>query len=46
MEKTTNSAEYKVFKDYIKAIDKKLAAGYASEGSHYSSLEALLECLR
>lgn len=33
------------FSDYFKAIETTLNAGYASEGSHYSALKALLESL-
>ena len=35
----------KFFSDYINSVEKTLAAGHASEGSHYASLQTLIESL-
>ncbi|HEY83295.1 MAG TPA: N-6 DNA methylase [Dehalococcoidia bacterium] len=40
-----NPGELSVFAAYLKSIQTTLAAGYASEGSHYPSLKVLLESL-
>lgn len=40
-----NSSELRAFSDYSKDVQETLAAGYASEGSYYPSLKALLESL-
>jgi predicted helicase len=39
------SSNVKPLADYIVLLQKSLAAGYASEGSHYPSLKTLLESL-
>ena len=39
------AAKLRVFSDYIRAVQKTLLGGYASEGSHYPALKALLESL-
>jgi len=38
-------SDLKAFGDYIGSIQGSLAAGYASEGSHYPALKSLLESL-
>lgn len=38
--------EPKAFQDYTSSLQENLAAGHASEGSHYPALKALLESLR
>ena len=39
------SSNVKSLTDYIALLEKSLAVGYASEGSHYPTLKALLESL-
>jgi predicted helicase len=39
----TKSGVLKVFSRYLAAVQKTLSAGHASEGSHYPTLQALLE---
>lgn len=38
-------SDLEAFGDYLKDVQATLAAGHASEGSHYPALKALLECL-
>jgi len=44
-EKKMKSGNFKGFSDYLKDVQATLAAGHASEGSHYPALKTLLECL-
>ncbi len=45
MKKPMKPSDLKAFVDYIGSIEGNLAAGHASEGSHYPALKSLLEGL-